>query len=131
MGQKMESAGTTTRTTTTGFTQTLHIYKAKNCEGCPLRGICHQAKGNRTIEINHHLNELKKQANERLLSEEGIGHRKKRCWDVEPVFANIKSNHHFRRFMLRGTEKVSIETGLLALAHNLRKKASLNLKQAA
>ncbi|MGN8037435.1 transposase, partial [Chitinophaga sp. 22321] len=30
--------------------------------------------------------------------------------------------HHFRRFMLRGIEKVEIETGLLALAHNLRKK---------
>ena len=131
MGQQMKNAGTTTRITTTGFTQTLHIYKAQNCEGCPLKGVCHQAKGNRIIEVNHHLNELKRQANERLLSEEGIRHRKKRCWDVEPVFANIKNNHHFRRFMLRGKEKVSIETGLLALAHNLRKKAKKNMLQAA
>ncbi len=131
MGQRMENAGTATRKTTTGFTQTLHIYKAKNCEGCPLRSVCHQAKGNRTIEVNHHLNQLKQQADERLLSEEGIRHRKKRCWDVEPVFANIKNNHHFRRFMLRGKEKVAIETGLLALAHNLRKKASQKLKIAA
>jgi hypothetical protein len=38
------------------------------------------------------------------------------------VFANIKHNHLFKRFMLRGIEKVTIETGLLALAHNLRKK---------
>ena len=66
-----------------------------------------------------------------MLSEEGIRHREKRCWDVEPVFANIKNNHHFRRFMLRGKEKVSIETGLLALAHNLRKKAKQNILQAA
>jgi transposase len=124
MGQAMENAGTIRRKTSTNFTQTLSIYKAKNCEGCPLRGMCHQAKGNRTIEVNHHLNQLKQQANERLLSEEGIRHRKKRCWDVEPVFANIKNNHHFRRFMLRGKEKVSIETGLLAIAHNLRKKAA-------
>ena len=131
MGQRMESAAITTRKTTTGFTQTLHIYKAKNCEGCPLRVVCHQSKGNRTIEVNHHLNELKQQANQRLLSEEGIRHRKKRCCDVEPVFANIKNNHNFRRFMLRGKEKVAIETGLLALAHNLRKKASQNLRKAA
>ena len=120
----MENTGTTTRKTTTGFVQTLSTYKAKNCEGCPLRGVCHQAKGNRGIEVNHHLNNLKKQAEEKLLSQEGIQHRKKRCWDVEPVFGNIKNNHHFRRFMLRGKEKVSIETGLLALAHNLRKKAA-------
>ena len=131
IGQPMQNAGTTTRKTSTGFVQTLHIYKAKNCEGCPLRGMCHQAKGNRTIEVNHHLNELKRQANERLLSEEGIRQRKKRCWDVEPVFANIKNNHNFRRFMLRGKEKVSIETGLLALAHNLRKKCTLTTAKAA
>ena len=124
MGQAMEKDGTTTRKTTTGFVQALSIYKAKNCEGCPLRGMCHQSKGNRAIEVNHRLNELKQQAEDRLLSEEGIRHRKKRCWDVEPVFANIKNNHHFRRFMLRGKEKVAIETGLLALAHNLRKEAA-------
>lgn len=124
MGQAMANIGTKTRTTTTGFKQKLTLYQAKNCEGCPLRGTCHQGQGNRIIEVNHHLNQLKQQANERLLSEEGIAHRKKRCWDVEPVFANIKNNHNFRRFMLRGKTKVSIETGLLAIAHNLRKKCA-------
>ncbi|WP_145331178.1 transposase, partial [Sphingobacterium siyangense] len=49
---------------------------------------------------------------------------KQRCHDVEPVFGNIKQNHGFRRFMLRGKEKVSIEWGLLAIAQNLRKKAA-------
>ena len=131
MGQPMENAGTRTRITSTGFEQNLILYKAKNCEGCPLRVVCHQGKGNRTIEVNHHLNHLKQQANERLLSEEGIKHRKKRCWDVEPVFANIKNNHNFRRFMLRGKEKVTIETGLLALAHNIRKKCNVTMAKAA
>jgi hypothetical protein len=65
------------------------------------------------------------------LSEEGIKKRKQRCHDVEPVFANIKNNHGFKRFMLRGKEKVTIETGLLALAHNLRKKSTLTIKKAA
>ncbi|WP_312194191.1 transposase, partial [Sphingobacterium multivorum] len=31
---------------------------------------------------------------------------KQRCHDVEPVFGNIKQNHGFRRFMLRGKEIV-------------------------
>lgn len=124
MGQAMERCGTRNRKTTTGFIQTLAIYKAKNCQGCPLRGVCHKGQGNRTVEVNHNLNVLKTQADHRLQSEEGIRHRKKRCWDVEAVFGNIKSNHQFRRFMLRGKKKVSIEIGLLALAHNLRKKAA-------
>ena len=124
MGQPMNNIGTTTKTTSTGFHQKLTLYQAKNCEGCPLRGVCHKAKTNRTIEINHNLNRLKQRADELLLSDEGVRHRKQRPCDVEPVFGNIKNNHHFRRFMLRGIEKVSIETGLIALAHNLRKKAA-------
>jgi transposase len=124
IGQAMTNIGTTTRTTTTGYKQNITLYRAKNCEGCPLKGVCHKAEGNRTIEVNRNLNRLKQQADDLLQTEQGIQHRKRRCYDVEPVFANIKNNHHFRRFMLRGIKKVSIETGLLALAHNLRKKAA-------
>ena len=124
MGQHMTNQGGVSRSTSTGYMQIVTKYQAQNCKGCPLNGVCHKGKGNRTIEINHRLNELKQQANERLLSEEGIKKRKQRCWDVEPIFANIKNNHGFKRFMLRGKEKVQIEAGLLALAHNLRKKAA-------
>jgi hypothetical protein len=53
----------------------------------------------------------------------GIAHRYKRCVDVETVFANIKSNHGFRRFTMRSLAKVEIEFGLLVLAQNLRKRA--------
>lgn len=124
MGQQMVNRGTSVKTTATGFTQTITRYTAANCEGCPLRVGCHKGKANRTIEVNHRLNEYKQQATERLTSEKGIYYRKRRPVDVEPVFANIKHNHGFRRFMLRGKEKVAIEAGLLALAHNLRKKAA-------
>ncbi len=117
--------------TPTGFIQTVTKYQAKNCNNCPLNGACHKSKGERVIEINHQLNKLKQQANQRLLSEEGIKKRKQRCWDVDHVFANIKNNHGFKRFMLRGKQKVSIEAGLLALAHNLRKKAMPTGRQAA
>ncbi len=127
----MENKGTHSKTTTTGFTQQVTKYQAKNCKSCPLNGSCHKSSDNRIIQVNHHLNQLKQQAHEKLLSEEGIKKRKQRCHDVEPVFANIKNNHGFKRFMLRGKEKVTIETGLLALAHNLRKKSTLTIKKAA
>jgi transposase len=124
MGQHMHNKGTYTRKTTTGYEQKVTKYQASNCSQCPLNGICHKSKGNRVIEVSHHLNKLKHQAKKRLMSEEGIKKRKQRCHDVEPVFANIKNNHGFKRFMLRGKEKVGIEAGLIALAHNLRKKAA-------
>lgn len=86
-----------------------------------LRGACHGSEGNRVVERNHNLARLRATARERLLGEEGIAHRKRRCWDVEAVFGNIKQNMGFKRFLLRGIDKVETEIGLIAMAHNLRK----------
>lgn len=122
MAQPMNYIGTIERKTSTGFIQHIRKYQAQNCNGCPLRGTCHTAKTNRTIEINHNLNRHKQIAYEKLTSDEGIQRRKKRCVEVEPIFGNIKNNHHFKRFMLRGKAKVETEFGLLAIAQNLRKK---------
>ena len=124
MGQQMENIGEKERVTASGFKQQYTRYQAKNCEGCPLRSSCHKAKGNRIVEINHELRRHKKKAREKLLSEEGKKHRSKRPADVEAVFGAIKHNKGFRRFNLRGLDKVAIETGLLAIAHNLAKKAA-------
>ncbi|WP_424924257.1 transposase [Bacillus cytotoxicus] len=39
------------------------------------------------------------------------------------AFGHIKGNRSFRRFSLRGLAKVTIEFGLIAIAHNLLKQA--------
>lgn len=121
-GKAMKNIGTKNRITSTGFKQTITKYRTTKCKGCPLQAQCNPGNNARTIEVNHNLNRLKQQADKRLKTKKGIKKRKQRCYDVEPVFAAIKHNHQFRRFMLRGVEKVTVETGLLALAHNLRKK---------
>ena len=123
-GKPMTHVYTSVKKTASGYEQVLDYYQAKKCEGCPLRKVCHDQAGNRKIQVNHNLNRLKAKAEQRLKSKRGIKKRKQRCFDTEPVFANIKYNHHFKRFMLRGIKKVNIETGLLALAHNLRKKVA-------
>lgn len=123
-GKTMKNIGSYGQVTKAGYRQTITRYKAGKCAGCPLRSDCHGQKGNRIIDVNHHLNRLKRRAEKRLKTKRGIEKRKQRCHDTEPVFANIKHNHLFKRFMMRGLDKVSIEAGLLALAHNLRKKAA-------
>jgi transposase len=126
MGQHLVFKDTHISKTKTGFGQEIHKYQAANCQGCPLRGQCYQGKAKaRTIEVNHNLNHYRKKAKEVLDSELGEYHRKRRGIEVESVFGNIKGNHQFRRFHLRGLEKVEIEFGLLALAQNMRKKAAL------
>ena len=121
-GKVMHKIGTNTQQSPMGFKQTFTLYQAKKCAGCPLREQCHDQKGNRVIKVNHNLNRLKQQAEKRLKTKRGIQKRKQRCFDTEPVFAQIKHNHQFKRFLLRGIDKVNVEFGLLALAHNLRKK---------
>lgn len=121
MGQAMENIGSYQKETETGFKQTIHRYQAQNCTGCPLRILCHKSKTNRIIERNHNLMRLKAKAKTLLTSEQGIAKRKQRCWDVEAVFGNIKQNMNFKRFMLRGIDKVNVEIGLIAMAHNLKK----------
>ena len=108
-GQRLTYRYTTQKKNKTGFESTLRVYQAQRCEGCPLRGQCHKAKGNRIIQVNPNLNRHRQVAKQNLHSLRGIFLRKKRNWDVEPVFGHIKANRLFRRFTLRSIPKVSIE----------------------
>ena len=99
------------------------VYKAINCRGCPIRGICHNQKAERIIKVSHTGNYLKTKAKEKLESDIGKYYRKKRPTEAEPVFGNIKQNKKFKRFFLRGIENVKTEFGLIAIAHNLGKYA--------
>jgi hypothetical protein len=69
---------------------------------------------------------LKKQAKEKLRSEEGYALAVRRMIEPESVFGQMKNNRGFRRFLLRGLPKVSLEVGWLSLAHNLLKKAAID-----
>lgn len=124
MGQHMENTGTGKRVSELGFESEVTYYIAKRCEGCPLRGQCFKGKGNRTVEINHRLRFYKETARQNLLSEEGIKHRKRRAIEPEAVFGQLKYDNKFNRFTMKGIEKVSLEFGLAAIAHNFRKLAA-------
>ena len=123
MGQKMTKQYETYPKTKSGYQQTYSVYQAQNCKGCPLRGVCHKSKENRKIHINWNLKSHRAKARKKLLSAQGQFHRSQRPVDVEAVFGNIKQNKNFTRFRLRGKDKVLIEAGLIALAHNLAKMA--------
>jgi len=125
MGQKMNFIGIKAEKTKTGYERELTRYQAQNCAGCPMRGACHKSANNRIIEVSHRLIQLRSQARERLNSEQGIIYRKKRPVDVEPVFGMIKQNRKFKRFLLKGIEKTTIEFALVAMAHNLLKLCAL------
>jgi transposase len=120
-GKTIERIGSIKRVTENGFIGHYARYQSDNCINCPLSNQCAVGKKKGILEVNHNLNNLRSQAIELLTSEKGKYYRRKRGIDVEPVFGNIKQNKGFRRFMLKGLSKTEIETGLLAMAHNLSK----------
>ena len=121
MGQRMIRIGTKRDKTASGYVAQSARYKAQRCEGCPLRGSCFKARGNRIIEVNHRLNEYKRHARERLASEEGIKHRGRRCIEPEAVFGQMKYNMAYRRFRHTGKDKVAMDFAFFAIAFNIKK----------
>lgn len=122
MGQHMDFVYYKKEKSDLGYISTKSVYMAKNCSRCPLRGMCYKGMTNRrTIEVNHKSNAYRARVRELLTSEKGLEHRSRRPIEPEAVFGNIKFNHGFKRFRLKSAEKVSVEWGLVAIAHNLRK----------
>ena len=128
MGQKMHRVDTQYTETKSGYVLETACYRAIRCEGCPLRCLCFNAKGNRTIERNHRLSEYKRKARELLCSEEGVRHRGKRCIEPEAVFGQMKYNMGYKRFRHFGTENVFMDFSFFAIAFNIKKMCKKLLK---
>jgi hypothetical protein len=121
--QQLTFMRTRYRITDNGYRTSFRVYECGSCADCPLKSQCTKAVGNRRIEINPTLNRYQQQAREKLVSDQGRRLRSRRGVEVETVFGRIKQDWGFRRFTLRGVEKVKTEWGLLCIAHNIAKLA--------
>ena len=114
---------TITKKSKLGYEKKIRRYVCEDCSNCLHSEKCTKSSANRSIQINLRLNELKAEVREKLLSEEGVKLHKKRCVEPESVFGQIKWNNGFKRFLMCGLDKVNLEFGLIAIAHNFRKWA--------
>lgn len=126
--RKLTFKGTEFDRTNHGYITETKVYECEDCDGCPLSSKCRKGNGNRTLRINKELERQRKQARENLNSFTGKKLRSQRGIDVEPVFGDIKHNMGFRRFHVRGLEKVDVEFGLVAIAHNIKKMHKMDGK---
>jgi hypothetical protein len=85
--------------------------------------MCHSAKDNRRLEINHNLNRHKERVRNLLSSKEGLYHRSMRPVEPESVFAQGKSNKQYNRFRYFSTnnDKVMMAFAIFAIAFNIGK----------
>lgn len=110
--------------TDAGFRTERSVYRCYDCKGCPVRELCTDSLYGRSITFSQRLADYRKKAFELLTSERGKKLRSRRYPEVEAVFGLIKGNQKFRRFHLRGLEKVNVEWGLVSIAHNITKIAA-------
>ena len=112
-----------------GFETETSVYSCKDCSGCPLKDRCIRACGskkpmeerNKVIYVSKRFARQREEMERRINTEEGKLIRVNRSIQAEGVFAMIKEDMNFRRFMLRGAVKVEVEWTLLSLAYNLIK----------
>jgi transposase len=123
-GKRLSYQYTKKYVTDNGYETRRRIYGGAACQDCPVMRECTQSKYQRRLWVGVELRKMKKAAHERLLSPRGKALRSQRPIEVEAVFGRLKQNWGFRRFMLRGLEKVKTEWGLLCIAHNLAKMAA-------
>ncbi|HEY4533852.1 MAG TPA: IS1182 family transposase [Fusobacterium sp.] len=115
-----------------GYTRDFKIYECENCSDCPYKKDCTKSKGNRQIHYNPVYEELKADVRDKLLHDENsMKIYAKRKIEPETVFGNMKANLSFKKFRLRGNDKVKIEFGLMAMAHNIIKMALVIAKNIA
>ena len=120
-GQHMRRVGEHLTTDPSGHRHTIAVYRASNCEGCPLHARCFKGRGDREVEVNHNLRRHKAHARELLTSEEGLLRRSRRPIEPESVFGQMKHNMQYRRFRHTGKAKVHMDLGVFFIAFNLQK----------
>lgn len=120
-GRRLRYTNDKIRITDNGYVQRIKVYSADDCRWCRQKSVCHRSKKNRTITINPTLVQYKSQVIGNLKSEKGLLLRARRGVEVETVFGHIKRNWEFKRFRLRGRDKVATEWGILCIAYNLFK----------
>lgn len=115
-----------------GFISYSRLYECDNCAGCAFADKCKKSMdNNRTILINEKLEYYRQLIRKNLGTEKGDRLKRRRGQEVESCFGDLKMNQGFRRFGLRGKEKVKTEAGILMISHNIRKIHLKNTKKAA
>lgn len=129
-GKQLKSVGVKKRKSDNGYVQEVTVYECSDCKSCPLKEKCiRQKKSDKTpledrvkrIEVSKYFIAQREAMEQKISTEEGILLRINRSIQAEGVFAMIKEDMNFRRFLTRGKNTVSTEWFLLSMAFNILK----------
>lgn len=125
-GKELIKTGVKHSKTSSGYVSEKTIYECTGCKGCPLKEQCIKSRSNtpienrnKRLEVAKYFTEQRENMEQKITTEEGKKLRMNRSIQAEGVFAYIKTDMKFRRFMLKGTIKTGTEWTLLSLAYNI------------
>ena len=125
-GKLLHKTGVRNIRTSTGYVSEKTIYECDDCAGCPCKEKCIRSKSkvsleerSKRLEVSKYFAAQRETMEQKISTEAGKTLRLNRSIQAEGVFAYTKTDLQFRRFMLRGTEKVGAEWSLLAMAYNI------------
>lgn len=128
--KKLEAVATTKRKSETGYQQEVTIYECAGCKGCPVKEKCIKQKETgktpledriKRLNVSKYFVQQRTAMAQKISTEEGILLRVNRSIQAEGVFAVVKEDMNFRRFMMRGRRNVSVEWHLISMAYNIMK----------
>ncbi len=111
--------------TSSGYISEKRRYQCNCCKDCSSKSQCTQSDAGRSLTVSFKLRKYQHEVRERLQTDYGSSLYRQRGFRTETVFGDWKHNLKFRRFHLRGLEKVRAEVLLLSLAYNFRKLAKI------
>ena len=122
-------SGERTYTTASGYLRTSTFYLCEDCGGCPYKKKCIKGnhcktpweERNKRIEVSRVFVEKREECLERITSDEGIQLRMNRSIQAEGSFSETKDGMAFRRYLSSGIRNVTMESVIIALAHNINK----------
>ncbi len=125
-GKKLSKVGVRSTKNESGYVSEKTIYACKDCSGCPVKEQCIRSKSstpleerNKRMEVAKYFAEQRAAMEEKISTEEGKQLRVNRSIQAEGVFAYMKADLSFRRFLCHGISRVGAEWTLLSMAYNL------------
>ena len=129
-GKQLTAVSTKHRKSETGYIQEVTVYECADCKGCPVKEKCIQQKKTdktplearmKRLNVSKYFTAQREAMEEKISTDEGILLRINRSIQAEGVFAMIKEDMNFRRFMMRGKKNVNVEWHLVSMAYNILK----------
>lgn len=98
------------------------VFRSPDCDGCPLRALCHSDTATKNRSVSRDVHESRRQAHaKKMATPEATARYQKRFHSAEVPFAILKHVMNLRRFLLRGLEKVKTEWLWACTAYNMAK----------